>query len=294
MKQITRILFLILLVLTSSCTRNRPDSAQSILSGEGKATISISGAFALYPLTVRWAEQFQKTYPNIRIDISAGGAGKGMADVLSEMVDIGMFSRELSPEEIQRGAMYIAVARDAVIPTINSHHPQCKALLERGLSIKEFRKIFVQGKITSWEELGLRGLPEPIHIYTRSDACGAAAMWGAALGSSQEELLGTGVFGDPGIADAIKADPLGLGYNNVIYVYDIQTRLKYEGMEVLPIDLDESGKIEDRESYYHHLDTLMEAIRNGTYPSPPARNLYFITKGKSDNPAVRLLSLIHI
>lgn len=287
MKQISRILFLSLLILTSACSSNRQESEQSIILGEGKARISISGAFALYPLTVRWAEEFQKAYPNIRIDISAGGAGKGMADVLSEMVDIGMFSRELSPEEIQRGAMYIAVARDAVIPTINSHHPHLERLIARGLTMNEFREIFVEGSISSWKELGLPGT-DPIHLYTRADACGAAAMWGAGLGASQEDLLGTGVFGDPGIADAIKADPLGLGYNNVIYVYDIQSRLKYEGMEVLPIDLDESGKIEAPEAFYHQLDTLMDAIRLGIYPSPPARNLYFITKGESENPAVRI------
>ena len=287
MKQISPILFLSFFILINACSSKRQESEQSVLSGEGKARISISGAFALYPLTVRWAEEFQKKYPNIRIDISAGGAGKGMADVLSEMVDIGMFSRELSPEETQRGAMYIAVARDAVIPTINSHHPQLEDLIERGLTMNEFRQIFVDGSISSWKELRLQG-NDPIHLYTRADACGAAAMWGAGLGASQEDLLGTGVFGDPGIADAIKADPLALGYNNVIYVFDIQSRHKYDGMEVLPIDLDESGKIEATEAFYDHLDTLMDAIRLGIYPSPPARNLYFITKGKSDNPAVQI------
>src|SRR5436190_18165572 len=58
-------------------------------------TISISGAFALYPMAVRWAEEYAKIHPEIRIDVSAGGAGKGITDALSKVVDIGLVSREL-------------------------------------------------------------------------------------------------------------------------------------------------------------------------------------------------------
>jgi len=42
----------------------------------------------------KWAEEYTKLYPNIKIDISAGGAGKGITDVLSGMVDIAMVSDE--------------------------------------------------------------------------------------------------------------------------------------------------------------------------------------------------------
>ena len=42
-------------------------------------TIRVSGAWALYPMAVRWSEEFKKIHPKVRIDISAGGAGKGVA-----------------------------------------------------------------------------------------------------------------------------------------------------------------------------------------------------------------------
>jgi phosphate transport system substrate-binding protein len=60
--------------------------SQEKLSGQ----LSISGAFALYPMTIKWAEEFRKVNPGVKIDISAGGAGKGIADALSGMVEIGM------------------------------------------------------------------------------------------------------------------------------------------------------------------------------------------------------------
>ena len=46
-------------------------------------TITISGAFALYPMVVRWAEEYQVTHPDVQFDLQAGGAGKGMSDVLA-------------------------------------------------------------------------------------------------------------------------------------------------------------------------------------------------------------------
>ena len=71
---------------------------------ELKGTVTISGAWALYPMTVKWAEEFQKVHPAVKVDVSAGGAGKGMVDCLSKIVDIGMVSRDVNPEETAKGA----------------------------------------------------------------------------------------------------------------------------------------------------------------------------------------------
>ena len=74
----------------------------TIKAQELEGQISISGAFALYPMAVKWAEEFKKLHPKVNIDISAGGAGKGITDVLANMIDIGMVSREVYAEEIKK------------------------------------------------------------------------------------------------------------------------------------------------------------------------------------------------
>jgi phosphate transport system substrate-binding protein len=242
--------------------------------------ISISGAFALYPLTVKWAEEYQKLHPEVTIDVSAGGAGKGMTDVLSGMVDLAMFSRTISPEETNKGAWSLAVARDAVVPTINSSNPYLTGILKQGLTKAQFSDIYVNRKITSWNQLLPEAKLEKINIYTRSDACGAAEMWAKFLDSNQETLSGTGVFGDPGIADAVKSDKLGIGYNNVIYAYDTKSRKPYDGISIIPVDINQNGQIDESESFYGTLDDIMKAIAEDRYPSPPARDLYLISKGK--------------
>ncbi|MCF8345237.1 MAG: phosphate ABC transporter substrate-binding protein, partial [Bacteroidales bacterium] len=71
-----------------------------------------------------------------------------------------------------------------------------------------------------------------------------------------------------------------------VYVYDINSRLPYPGLAVAPIDLNDDGLITEDENYYGHLDTLMNAIRKEQYPSPPARELYFVGKGKPQRKVV--------
>lgn len=255
--------------------------------GELKGTISISGAFALYPLTVRWAEEFRKEHPGVRIDISAGGAGKGMADVLSGMVDLAMFSREITKPEIDKGAWWVAVSKDAVLATVNAGNPLIGQIKAHGISRETLIEIYLNQTIRQWNQCpGIEGEAHQINVFTRSDACGAAEMWGAFLGKDQESLQGIGVFGDPGIADAVKNDRFGLGYNNVIYAYDINTRKKYDGIEIVPIDLNENGRIDPEENFYDTLEEICAAIADYRYPSPPARDLYLVSKGKPENQLV--------
>ena len=67
-------------------------------------------------MMTRWAEEFQKTYPQVQFDISAGGAGKGMTDALSGAVDIGMVSRTVKDEEIAQELTQLASPRTPSLP----------------------------------------------------------------------------------------------------------------------------------------------------------------------------------
>lgn len=269
------ILIVILLATSSGC-----NGLQNETSGDDQqGTIVISGAWALYPMMTRWAEEYQKLHPGVEFDISAGGAGKGMADALAGAVDIGMVSRDITPEEENKGAFWIAVTKDAVFPVVNATNPALPQLLNRGVSRQTFEGIFITGEMTSWGQVVENpGMSEAIHVYTRSDAAGAPETWAKYLGGKQEDLLGIGVFGDPGLLEAVIKDPLGIGYNNLGYAYDNTTGRPVTGAVVLPIDVNENGRADPDEL----LETKTEAVQmvaKGTYPSPPARDLNLVTRG---------------
>lgn len=276
-------LYLILFLLTPGSSSSwSPGLQPHALSGK----ISISGAWALYPLAVRWAEEFQKEKPGVKIDLQAGGAGKGMADVLAGLVDIGLVSRNIYPEELARGALPLAVARDAVVGTLNQNNPFLRAILQQGLTGDQLRAIYVEGKIKYWEELlGFTGRT-PIRVYTRSDACGAAETWAAFLGAHQEDLLGIAIYGDPGLAEAVRRDTYGLGFNNLNFAYNPDTLKPHHGLVVLPLDTNQDGQVNPEESFYRDRERLTAGISAGLYPSPPARDLYLVIKKKRQTRTV--------
>lgn len=248
--------------------------------------ISISGAFALYPIVVLWAEDFKKTNPNVRFNISAGGAGKGITDVLTNMVDIGLVSRDLHPKEIEKGAYPIFVAKDAVLGTINASNPNLKILQERGLTQKELSAIFVDNKYKTWNEIDPRFTNDPINVYVRSDAAGAAETWAKYFNQRQEDLKGVGIFGDPGLAQAVKDNKYAVGFNNINYIYDLKTFKTTPKIAIIPIDINENGQIDDEERFYEDINELTEAVATGKYPSPPSRELMFVLKNESKSKLI--------
>jgi phosphate transport system substrate-binding protein len=273
--------FLVILVLFFGI-KQKPAISQESLKG----TITLSGAWALYPMAVRWAEEFRKIYPDVRIDLSAGGAGKGITDALNDMVDLGMVSREIYKEELNKGAYPIAVTKDAVVPVINASNPSLNTILSKGLKKDAGNNIWITGMYKTWAQaFGIKGTT-PVHVYTRSDACGAAEVWAKYFGKKQEDLLGSGVYGDPGLALAVKKDPLGIGFNNIGYAYDNKTKKQLSGIRVLPIDLNNDSKITPDEDFYDSMDDLITAIATGKYPSPPARDLYLVSHGKPQKELV--------
>jgi phosphate transport system substrate-binding protein len=244
-------------------------------------TIAVSGAFALYPMMVRWAEEYQHIHPDIRIDVSAGGAGKGMADTLAGAVEIGMVSREIKPEEEQQGAYAVAVTKDAVFAVVNAQNPVLDDLMKTGLTSKTIAEIYLTGDVTTWGQvIGKPDQTDKINIYTRSDSAGAAEMWAKyGGGSAQEDLKGIGVSGDPGELEAVAKDPLGIGYNNLNYAFDAKTGKPVAGVMVVPLDINGNGQIDEAERL-NTRERAIQAVASGEYPSPPARLLYLVTKAK--------------
>ncbi len=257
------------LILQSGCGKRHPAPT---------ARITISGAWALYPMVVKWSEEYRKEHPQVQIDISAGGAGKGMTDALSGTADLGMISREINPSEVQKGAWSVAVVKDAVIPTFNTANPATATLIKRGLKKEEFVAIFIQGTVIDWKFTG--GPSVPLHVYTRSDACGAAETWAKYLGGKQDDLKGTAVYGDPGVAEAVRRDELGIGFNNLNFAYDLKSGQPLTGIRALPIDINNNGCLDPEEDFYGTHKTMMKAIAEGRYPAPPARDLYLVHHNK--------------
>jgi len=277
---------LLLLVLLAACGSTQSvESEATAVSGQ-PIRITISGAFALFPIVSLWTEQYSQLHPDITFDVQGGGAGKGMTDMLTGAADIAMLSRDARPEELEQGSFLLPVTIDAVVGTLNANNPYLAEIQARGITPAEANAIWITGEITTWGQLLSTDAPETINVYTRSDSAGAAEMWALySLGAAQEDLIGTAVNADPGLAEAVRQDPLGVGYNNIGFSYDQATGTPLDGLQIIPFDLNGNGQIDPEEDFYGTRDELTAAIAAEIYPYPPARALYLVTKGEP-SPAI--------
>jgi phosphate transport system substrate-binding protein len=261
----------------TGATTVAPAATEEPLSG----TISVSGAFALYPMMTVWADEFTKLHPDVQFDVQGGGAGKGMTDTIAKAVDIGMISRSIKPEEEAQNIFWVSVTKDAVFPIISAENPVAKQILAKGISQETFKKIYITGEIKTWGEVvGDPTITDEINVFTRSDAAGAAEQWAKfAGGKAQEDLKGIGVNGEPAILDTVIKDPLGIGYGNLNSIFDLGSGNIVTGIIIPPIDIDKNGQADAVETFKVKEDAF-GAVANGTYPSPPARFENLATLGK--------------
>lgn len=295
-------LFLVLAVSLTACRTAAPEATvapesdatdvaptEEPLSG----TLSISGAFALYPMMTVWAEEFTKLHPDVQFDVQGGGAGKGMTDTIAGAVDIGMISRSIKEEETAQGIFWVSVTKDAVFPIINAENPVAAQILEKGISQEVFAKIYITGEITTWGEvIGDPSITDKINVFTRSDASGAAEQWAKyAGGKAQEDLKGIGVNGEPAMLDTILKDPLGIGFGNLNSIFDLSGGNLVPGIVIPPLDINANGKA-DAEEIYTVKEDAFSAVANGTYPSPPSRFENLATLGKPEGLELEFIKWI--
>jgi len=253
-----------------------------------KNVVKVSGANALQPMMEVWAKEYQKLHPDIKIDVTGGGAGKGMTEALAGVVNIGMYSKDVSQNDITNGAFWVSVASDAVVATMNAQNPVKDMILAKGVTKAQLKDIFTHKyesrTIKTWGELvgNPNASTQRIWVFTRQDSCGAAEMWAKYLGNYLQDNL-TAVadaaqIEDAGVRTAVQGNVNSIGYNNINTVYDMQTKLPYPGVIPVPLDLNENGVIDANESFYGSSPEIVNAIRNHIYPWPPARNLHLVTK----------------
>ena len=96
-----------------------------------------------------------------------------MTDALAGVVDIGMVSREVYPEELNKGAFPIATVKDAVVPTANVNNPDIETIGIVGLT-RDKAKRLCNKEYSTWGDVLGSSSKLPVQVFTRSVACGAA------------------------------------------------------------------------------------------------------------------------
>jgi phosphate transport system substrate-binding protein len=276
MKTFLASLVICLLIFAGCNTKtNRPEA--ETLSHQNE--ISITGAYALAPLMQKWVDEFHKTHPTVKFTIVANGSDQGLADVLTGKNDIGMISAEI-PKGQDGGLQIIPVSRLGVVPVISSKNPYIEEISRKGISREDLVSLFAAGKPKTWGDIYGKSGKDPVNVYIRKDSSGASKTLARYLWIETNELKGKAIDGETNLIDAVKADPLSLGYCNFIYTLDQTSKQFSKDLRVLPIDFDQNGTIDGKEKIFDNAEQLQRAMWLGKFPCSLVRNLYLVTKGK--------------
>jgi phosphate transport system substrate-binding protein len=259
-----------------------PEEVQRALKG----SFAISGAYALYPLISRLANEFMVMHPGVRIEVTKIGTGEGITNLLTGKCQLAMISRPLTDEEIGAGIWVIPVAKDGVAPIVNQKNPSIEKILDMGLSPDEFMQVFASGKQLTWGEVLGTGVKDKIVVYTRADESGAADLWAGFIYKKSSDLKGIGVTGDDEMIKSIQENPLAIGFCNFSYAFDASTGERTKDIQIVPSDLDFDNKIDRVEVPFVNLEEAHRSLWLGFYPDQLCRELTLGSAGKPSDPAV--------
>jgi phosphate transport system substrate-binding protein len=204
-------------LLLAGCVRSDSQSAPG-----GAKPIENIGSDTIVNLALAWAEAYQKINPNVRISVTGGGSGTGLAALINGTADIANASRAIKPEETQQAnqngikPFEIQIARDAIAVIVNPENPVNQ------LTLQQISDIY-SGKITNWQEVG--GEDRPIVLVSRETNSGTHVYFLSnviRLGNSKNTTLFSPdtllLPSSEGIMDEIKQNPNAIGYDGLGYV----------------------------------------------------------------------------
>jgi phosphate transport system substrate-binding protein len=256
---------IIIFVLLFSTSCGPASSSAETASNSSATYIENKGSDTIVNLALAWAERYQAEHPDIRISVTGGGSGTGMASLINGTVDIANASRKIKDEETAEAQgngvepVEHIIARDAIAVIVNPENPV------RELTLKQISDIY-SGKIGNWSEVG--GEDRPIVRLSRETNSGTHVYFLETvlrLGNSDDKTLFSMdtllLPSSEGIIAEVRQNPNAIGYDGLGYVP--------KDLKMIAIAEEEGGA---------YVLPSIATVNDKTYPI--ARDLYMYTDGE--------------
>lgn len=268
------ILLLLLLFILTGCGNQATRSENSPSASD---TIENKGSDTIVNLALAWAERYQEIKPEVRLSVTGGGSGTGIAALINGTVDIANASRRIKSEEIESAKangsdpVEFIIARDAIAVIVHLDNPVDE------LTLQQISDIY-SGVITNWNQVG--GEDRPIvrlsretnsgtHVYFLEEVLRLGLKESKTLFSTDTLLLPS----SEGIGAEIRQNPNAIGYDGLGYVT--------HEMKVIAVAREEGDG---------YIIPSADSVNSGEYPI--ARDLYMYTNGEPEGAILEYLNWI--
>lgn len=272
---------LLILVLCVSMLPAQQGHEKTTSSSEvtsANTELVLTGDKIVQPLMEIWHTAYPDPDNKMNITFSTQEISGDLTAVIEESSGMIMYSgAELDmPESYWK----LKIAREAVVPVYNNSGSFAARIGERGLTQEQLIRVFTSGNTLTWGELLGTKNSEPVHVYLLNKECGASDVWARFLFTDAQMLNGREITGDEAMVEAIAGDPLSLGFCNLKYAYNLETKKPLEHVSILPMDLNINGRIDYIERIPNELKDMQRVIWLGSYPNNLCRPLWLIAGEK--------------
>jgi len=252
------------MVLLSGCQPQRGEAtgSSSGSSADSEAYIENKGSDTIVNLALAWAEKYQQVHPEMRISVTGGGSGTGIASLINKTVDIANASRQITAQEVKEAQkqgvdpLEHVIARDAIAVIVNPSNPV------HNLTMDQVSLIY-RGEINNWKDLG--GEDRPIVRVSRETNSGTHVYFLESvirLGSKESKDIFSAdtllLPSSEGIISEVGDNPNAIGYDGLGYITP--------HVKVVGVATQEGGA---------YILPSAETVNSGTYPI--SRDLYMYT-----------------
>src|SRR5437867_4428585 len=240
--------------------------AVGVLAGwfsQQPTTILGAGATFPYPLIAKWANVYNSTDANVRVNYQGIGSGGGITQITAKTVDFAASDAPLKASEraAAPGLLHVPETIGSVTAAYNVLDTNGQAI-PSGLNLTGavLADIFL-GKITTWNHANISALNptvalpgRTIQVVHRSDSSGTTFVWTSYLhlsssawtsnlvGKSISWPVGLAGKGNTGVAGVVLQTPDSIGYVELAYTgQSYSADLAYATLPAALVTLDEGA-----------------------------------------------------
>lgn len=204
------------------------------------------------PLVEKWIEEYAKTESGVTFQIAKG---QGESDLSIALESAGQIQ-----ESKDVFSHWIYIGETAVLP-ITARSSEAARLLEgKHLNAKKLKQLFFLNEDFE-EDVRKNKTFEAITIYSGSNATSVAGSFAHNFGEESTNFRGKRIAGDDLFLNtAIAKDPLGVSFNTLSNIFDLQSRHLKNDLTLVGLDLkkDVAGSFSDKGS----LDEVLQILEN--------------------------------
>ena len=205
------------------------------------------------PLVEKWIEEYAKTQPGVELQIAKGQKGQDDID-LSVVLE----NKEKNDDAFSHVVYF---GETAVLP-ITARSSEAARLLEgKHLNAKKLKQLFFLNDDFEEDVKKVKAF-ENIVIYSGSNATSVATSFAQNFGEESANFRGKRISGDDLFLNtALQKDPLGVSFNALSNIFDLENRHLKGDLHLVGLDLKKD--LEDSFSDDATLDEVLELLQNG-------------------------------